>query len=235
MTSDYGGLIQLWDASTAGEAAQFDEHARRAWSVDFSTADPMRFLRCARAALGAAPLLGAGLWACRVLPCAGAPAGCQPAAPPACAGLGSPCPCKASPCTASLPTHPLLLTPPAQRLRRRLGAAVERARAGQRGAHPGPRQRLLRPVLARRLPHHRLWLRQLPRLPVRPARARAAAGGGERAAARGVVRQVPGRAPPGHCLHRLGAQVRARACAWTGCRVGALGNTAVPACLPACR
>ncbi len=37
---------QLWDASTAGEAAQFDEHARRVWSVDFSTTDPMRFLRC---------------------------------------------------------------------------------------------------------------------------------------------------------------------------------------------
>jgi CheY-like chemotaxis protein len=46
ITSDYGGLIQLWDASTAGEAAQFDEHARRVWSVDFSTTDPMRFLRC---------------------------------------------------------------------------------------------------------------------------------------------------------------------------------------------
>lgn len=39
---------QLWDASTAGEAAQFDEHARRVWSVDFSTTDPMRFLRFVR-------------------------------------------------------------------------------------------------------------------------------------------------------------------------------------------
>ncbi|KAL4448071.1 hypothetical protein ABPG75_005290 [Micractinium tetrahymenae] len=44
ITSDYSGLIQLWDASTAGEAAQFDEHARRVWSVDFSAADPMKFL-----------------------------------------------------------------------------------------------------------------------------------------------------------------------------------------------
>ncbi|EFN57379.1 hypothetical protein CHLNCDRAFT_142774 [Chlorella variabilis] len=44
ITSDYGGLIQLWDAATAGEAAQYDEHARRVWSVDFSTTDPMRFL-----------------------------------------------------------------------------------------------------------------------------------------------------------------------------------------------
>lgn len=45
ITSDYSGLIQLWDASTAGEVAQFDEHARRVWSVDFSAADPMKFLR----------------------------------------------------------------------------------------------------------------------------------------------------------------------------------------------
>jgi WD40 repeat protein len=45
ITSDYSGLIQLWDASTAAEAAQYDEHARRVWSVDFSTTDPMRFLR----------------------------------------------------------------------------------------------------------------------------------------------------------------------------------------------
>jgi protein suppressor of PHYA-105 1 len=44
ITSDYGGLIQLWDASTAGEVAQYDEHARRVWSVDFSATDPMRFL-----------------------------------------------------------------------------------------------------------------------------------------------------------------------------------------------
>ncbi|KAL4444907.1 hypothetical protein ABPG77_003957 [Micractinium sp. CCAP 211/92] len=44
ITSDYSGLIQLWDASTAGEVAQFDEHARRVWSVDFSAADPMKFL-----------------------------------------------------------------------------------------------------------------------------------------------------------------------------------------------
>lgn len=47
ISSDYGGLIQLWDASTAGEAAQYDEHARRVWSVDFSHTDPMRFLRWA--------------------------------------------------------------------------------------------------------------------------------------------------------------------------------------------
>ena len=44
ITSDYSGLIQLWDASSGAEAAQFDEHARRVWSVAFSPTDPMRFL-----------------------------------------------------------------------------------------------------------------------------------------------------------------------------------------------
>jgi protein suppressor of PHYA-105 1 len=44
LTSDYGGLIQLWDAATACEAAQYDEHARRVWSVDFCPTDPLRFL-----------------------------------------------------------------------------------------------------------------------------------------------------------------------------------------------
>jgi WD40 repeat protein len=58
ISSDYGGLIQLWDASTAGEAAQYDEHARRVWSVDFSQTDPMRFLRWAPRAES-----GQGRWA----------------------------------------------------------------------------------------------------------------------------------------------------------------------------
>jgi WD40 repeat protein len=47
LTSDYDGLIQLWDASAApssAEAAQFEEHSRRVWSIDFSRADPMRFV-----------------------------------------------------------------------------------------------------------------------------------------------------------------------------------------------
>ena len=61
---------QLWDASTAGEAAQFDEHARRVWSVDFSTTDPMRFIRQvtrAEAGAGAACLRGLCAWALRRL------------------------------------------------------------------------------------------------------------------------------------------------------------------------
>lgn len=46
VTADYDGLIQLWDAAggPGAEAAQFDEHARRVWSLDFSTIDPMRFV-----------------------------------------------------------------------------------------------------------------------------------------------------------------------------------------------
>jgi protein suppressor of PHYA-105 1 len=46
ITSDYDGLVQLWDASAGpgAEAAQFDEHARRVWSVDFSRVDPLRFV-----------------------------------------------------------------------------------------------------------------------------------------------------------------------------------------------
>jgi protein suppressor of PHYA-105 1 len=48
LTSDYDGLIQLWDASagpaSSSETAQYEEHSRRVWSVDFSRADPMRFV-----------------------------------------------------------------------------------------------------------------------------------------------------------------------------------------------
>lgn len=44
LCSDYDGTIQLWDASTKQELMQFDEHARRVWSVDFASADPTRFL-----------------------------------------------------------------------------------------------------------------------------------------------------------------------------------------------
>ncbi len=44
VTADYDGLIQLWDTSSGTELQHFDEHARRVWSVDFSRADPTRFL-----------------------------------------------------------------------------------------------------------------------------------------------------------------------------------------------
>lgn len=45
ITSDYDGLIQLWDVSTGSklEVSQFEEHSKRVWSVDFSRLDPMSF------------------------------------------------------------------------------------------------------------------------------------------------------------------------------------------------
>ena len=35
--------LQMWDASTGEAFAQFTEHKKRAWSVDFSRADPTMF------------------------------------------------------------------------------------------------------------------------------------------------------------------------------------------------
>jgi len=47
LTSDYDGLIQLWDVNstipTKMEVSTFDEHARRVWAVDFSKTDPLIF------------------------------------------------------------------------------------------------------------------------------------------------------------------------------------------------
>lgn len=33
----------MWDASTGQGFSQYTEHQRRAWSVDFSLVDPMKF------------------------------------------------------------------------------------------------------------------------------------------------------------------------------------------------
>ncbi|KAJ3076505.1 coatomer subunit alpha [Quaeritorhiza haematococci] len=41
-STDYEGVVTLWDASVGVGLAQFDEHEKRAWSVDFSKVDPMR-------------------------------------------------------------------------------------------------------------------------------------------------------------------------------------------------
>ncbi|RUP45341.1 WD40-repeat-containing domain protein [Jimgerdemannia flammicorona] len=41
-SSDYDGIVTVWDAHTGQAALHFDEHERRAWSVDFSRADPTR-------------------------------------------------------------------------------------------------------------------------------------------------------------------------------------------------
>ncbi|KAK4415869.1 protein suppressor of phya 1 [Sesamum alatum] len=42
-STDYDGLVQMWDASTGQEFAQYTEHQKRAWSVDFSQVDPTKF------------------------------------------------------------------------------------------------------------------------------------------------------------------------------------------------
>ncbi|XP_050236936.1 protein SUPPRESSOR OF PHYA-105 1 [Mercurialis annua] len=42
-STDYDGVIQMWDAGTGQGLFQYREHQKRAWSVDFSLADPMMF------------------------------------------------------------------------------------------------------------------------------------------------------------------------------------------------
>ncbi|KAL2645016.1 hypothetical protein R1flu_012603 [Riccia fluitans] len=41
-SSDYEGVVQIWDASTSQSLMEYHEHERRAWSVDFSRADPTK-------------------------------------------------------------------------------------------------------------------------------------------------------------------------------------------------
>ncbi|KAK1285454.1 hypothetical protein QJS10_CPB20g02067 [Acorus calamus] len=41
-STDYDGIVQLWDAGTGQGFTQYAEHRRRAWSVDFSQVDPTR-------------------------------------------------------------------------------------------------------------------------------------------------------------------------------------------------
>lgn len=41
-STDYEGVIQLWDASTGQGFTQYVEHQKRAWSVDFSPVDPTK-------------------------------------------------------------------------------------------------------------------------------------------------------------------------------------------------
>ncbi|GFP82540.1 protein spa1-related 2 [Phtheirospermum japonicum] len=41
-STDYDGIVKLWDASTGQEFSQFAEHSERAWSVDFSRVDPTK-------------------------------------------------------------------------------------------------------------------------------------------------------------------------------------------------
>ncbi|KAF5196066.1 Spa1-related 2-like isoform x1 [Thalictrum thalictroides] len=44
--TDYDGVVQLWDASTGQGISQYTDHAKRAWSVDFSSVDPTKFASC---------------------------------------------------------------------------------------------------------------------------------------------------------------------------------------------
>ena len=39
-SSDYEGLITLWDTYTGNRVTLFEEHEKRAWSVDFSPCKP---------------------------------------------------------------------------------------------------------------------------------------------------------------------------------------------------
>lgn len=42
--ADYEGVVQLWDANTHSELVQYEEHAKRVWSIDFSPVDPSRLV-----------------------------------------------------------------------------------------------------------------------------------------------------------------------------------------------
>ena len=39
-SSDYEGIITLWDAFSGEKTAIFQEHEKRCWSVDFNSIDP---------------------------------------------------------------------------------------------------------------------------------------------------------------------------------------------------
>ncbi|KAM7260845.1 hypothetical protein ACFE04_026320 [Oxalis oulophora] len=42
-STDYDGIVKMWDVNTGQAVCQFTEHQKRAWSVDFSQADPTMF------------------------------------------------------------------------------------------------------------------------------------------------------------------------------------------------
>ncbi|CAG8556200.1 10038_t:CDS:10, partial [Ambispora leptoticha] len=41
-SADYDGVVSLWDVNTGMQVMSFDEHEKRAWSVDFSRMDPTK-------------------------------------------------------------------------------------------------------------------------------------------------------------------------------------------------
>lgn len=42
-STDYDGVVQMWDAGTGQPLSQYTEHQKRAWSVHFSASDPKMF------------------------------------------------------------------------------------------------------------------------------------------------------------------------------------------------
>ncbi|KAL5571377.1 hypothetical protein UlMin_020974 [Ulmus minor] len=42
-STDYDGVVQIWDAGTGVGLSQYTEHKKRAWSVDFSRSHPTKF------------------------------------------------------------------------------------------------------------------------------------------------------------------------------------------------
>ncbi|KAK8693593.1 hypothetical protein V6N13_071170 [Hibiscus sabdariffa] len=43
VSADYDGVVQTWNVGTGQGLCQYNEHQKRAWSVDFSQADPRKF------------------------------------------------------------------------------------------------------------------------------------------------------------------------------------------------
>ena len=43
-SSDYEGIVAVWDVATAQSVVEFEEHEKRAWSVDFSLTEPTRLV-----------------------------------------------------------------------------------------------------------------------------------------------------------------------------------------------
>nr|GMD61907.1 protein SUPPRESSOR OF PHYA-105 1-like isoform X1 [Ipomoea batatas] len=43
-SSDYDGVVKMWDASTGQGFSHYMEHQKRTWSVDFSLVDPTKFV-----------------------------------------------------------------------------------------------------------------------------------------------------------------------------------------------
>ncbi|CAF1445660.1 unnamed protein product [Adineta steineri] len=45
-SSDYDGFVSIWDMATAQKVRTFQEHEKRAWSVDFCSSDPKLLASC---------------------------------------------------------------------------------------------------------------------------------------------------------------------------------------------